>query len=133
MGASSTHDQPTVAGLLTGSDAAAMDAVGKSYDHVAAQQLRQTLAARAGIDLSAPLGEAEITAAVLAQYATLATSPARIVLATLDDLAGVEERPNMPGTVDEWPNWRIALPAPVEEVLTSPLALSLAEMMRVTR
>ena len=26
------------------------------------------------------------------------------------DAIGVEERPNMPGTVDEWPNWSLALP-----------------------
>jgi 4-alpha-glucanotransferase len=28
----------------------------------------------------------------------------------------VHERPNVPGTIDEFPNWRLALPVPVEEI-----------------
>jgi 4-alpha-glucanotransferase len=51
------------------------------------------------------------------------------VLLTLDDAAAVADRPNMPGTIDEWPNWRIALPAPVEDLLRSPLAGALAAVM----
>lgn len=56
------------------------------------------------------------------------SSPARLVVATLDDAAGVSERPNMPGTIDEWPNWRIALPAPLDDILDSPLAQALVEV-----
>jgi 4-alpha-glucanotransferase len=36
--------------------------------------------------------------------------------ASLDDALALEERPNMPGTLDEWPNWRLGLPIPLEEV-----------------
>jgi 4-alpha-glucanotransferase len=50
-------------------------------------------------------------------------------LLTLDDAAAVAERPNMPGTIDQWPNWRIGLPAPVEDLLRSPLAGALAAVM----
>ena len=28
----------------------------------------------------------------------------------------MHERPNVPGTIDEFPNWRLALPAPLEEI-----------------
>jgi 4-alpha-glucanotransferase len=28
----------------------------------------------------------------------------------------VHERPNVPGTTTEFPNWRLALPIPLEEV-----------------
>jgi 4-alpha-glucanotransferase len=28
----------------------------------------------------------------------------------------VHERPNVPGTIDEFPNWRLALPASLEEI-----------------
>jgi 4-alpha-glucanotransferase len=38
------------------------------------------------------------------------------VVGTLDDALGVTERPNMPGTTDEWPNWKLALPVPLEEI-----------------
>lgn len=44
------------------------------------------------------------------------------MLATLDDLAAVPERPNMPNTIDEWPNWRLALPVGHDEVLHGALA-----------
>jgi 4-alpha-glucanotransferase len=39
-----------------------------------------------------------------------------LLTAGLDDALGVEERPNMPGTTDEWPNWCIALPLALEEI-----------------
>jgi 4-alpha-glucanotransferase len=38
----------------------------------------------------------------------------------------VQERPNMPGTVDEWPNWSIALPVPLEDLEEAPLAARMA-------
>ena len=34
----------------------------------------------------------------------------------LDDAVGMLRRPNLPGTVDEWPNWRIPLPVPLERL-----------------
>ena len=49
-------------------------------------------------------------------YDDLATAPCLLLCASLDDALAVEERPNMPGTVDEWPNWRLALPVPLEEL-----------------
>jgi 4-alpha-glucanotransferase len=36
----------------------------------------------------------------------------------------------MPGTVDAWPNWSLALPAPLEEILSDPRVLAVAEAMR---
>jgi 4-alpha-glucanotransferase len=37
-------------------------------------------------------------------------------LATLDDAVAAPERPNLPGTVNEWPNWSLALEKPLEEI-----------------
>ncbi len=59
----------------------------------------------------------------------LATSPSRIVAATLDDAIYVEERPNLPGTTDERPNWQIALPAPLEVILEHPGAYTVARIL----
>ena len=56
-----------------------------------------------------------------------------VVTATLDDALGVEERPNMPGTVDEWPNWRLALPRPIDEFEADEDVLALARTMREGR
>ena len=56
----------------------------------------------------------------------LANAPSVVVTATLDDALAVEERPNMPGTVSEWPNWSIALPVPLEGLVQAPLAHAIA-------
>ena len=47
-------------------------------------------------------------------YRLLGRSSCDLVSATLEDALAVEERPNMPGTVDQWPNWSMALPEPLE-------------------
>jgi 4-alpha-glucanotransferase len=39
-----------------------------------------------------------------------------MVLVSMEDALGVHERPNVPGTTTEFPNWRLALPIPLEEV-----------------
>jgi 4-alpha-glucanotransferase len=31
----------------------------------------------------------------------------------------------MPGTIDQWPNWRIPLPRPIDDVLADPEALAI--------
>jgi 4-alpha-glucanotransferase len=41
----------------------------------------------------------------------------------------VAERPNMPATTDEWPNWCIALPRPVETLKDSALARGIARAL----
>ena len=38
------------------------------------------------------------------------------MLASLEDALGVLERPNVPGTMGEFPNWRLSLTTPLEEI-----------------
>ncbi|MEU4419245.1 4-alpha-glucanotransferase [Actinoplanes sp. NPDC024001] len=122
VGTTGTHDQATITGILTGSDQRDMARIGKAFDATDIEQTRDQLRCQAGIEASQPIGTNQIRAAILAQYRQLAACPSRVVLATLDDAAGVTERPNMPGTIDDYPNWRIGLPAPVEDLLNAPLA-----------
>jgi len=44
----------------------------------------------------------------------LARTRSRLLAISLEDLLGVVEQPNIPGTVNEHPNWRRRLPAPIE-------------------
>jgi 4-alpha-glucanotransferase len=46
----------------------------------------------------------------VAAHAMIAKAPSRLVAVQLEDLAGVGEQANLPGTVDEHPNWRRKLP-----------------------
>ena len=60
--------------------------------------------------------------AVEAAYRLLGESPSLVRVAALEDAALVEERPNVPGTVDERPNWSIPLPLALEELERAPMA-----------
>jgi 4-alpha-glucanotransferase len=126
LAACATHDQPTIAGALTGSDEADMLRIGKAFGPAGLAATRRELARRSGLDPDqASYGPREVARALVAEHARIASSPSLIALASLDDLEGVAERPNMPGTVDQYPNWRVALPCPVGGVLAAPLARSI--------
>ena len=138
LAAASTHDLATLAGFWTGSDLAAQEAIGVQPNIDGMKAVRRNLAERAGFPDIPDLGEAPTEDQVVPSldefvngvYRELATAPCRIITATLDDALHVEERPNMPGTVDQWPNWRIALPVPLEEILEDPRVATIAEIMR---
>jgi hypothetical protein len=49
-----------------------------------------------------------------------------ILTATLEDALGVPERPNMPNTTTERPNWSIPLPASLESIKKHPLVRKVA-------
>ena len=110
-----THDLPTVVGLFSGTDVAAQQRLGL-HPNVAGLE-KAVPPARTWAGLADPDDDDETL--VLRLHEVLAASPATLVAVTLDDLALVAERPNMPGTIDEWPNWRIALPEPLEDVLAT--------------
>jgi 4-alpha-glucanotransferase len=125
LGAITTHDLPTIAGVWSGSDLEAQRRLGFAVNEEASQGLRDRLAAWTG---SAP--DRDVEDVISDAYGLLAQAPCSVLTVSLDDLAAVEERPNMPGTVDEWPNWRLALPMPIEAVERSPLAQRVAARMR---
>ena len=56
-----------------------------------------------------------------------------VVTASLEDALGVEERPNMPGTTDAWPNWSLTLPMPLELALADPRVVAVADTLRSQR
>jgi 4-alpha-glucanotransferase len=49
----------------------------------------------------------------------LARTPSRLLAVALEDLLGVIDQPNIPGTVDEHPNWRQRLPVALEEITSA--------------
>ena len=46
----------------------------------------------------------------------LARTRSRLLAISLEDLLGVIDQPNIPGTVNEHPNWRRRLPVAVDEI-----------------
>ena len=48
----------------------------------------------------------------------LARTKSRLLAVSLEDLLGVADQPNIPGTVNEHPNWRRRLPVPIEKMMS---------------
>jgi 4-alpha-glucanotransferase len=111
MGAVTTHDLPTIAGVLTGSDLAVQRRLNLEPNEQAASHLRAKVASRARAEAGTP-----VETVIERVYANLARAPCLLLTASLDDALAVEERPNLPATIDEWPNWRLALPKPLDEI-----------------
>ena len=63
----------------------------------------------------------------------LARTPSCLAALQLEDLADELEQANLPGTIDEHPNWRRRLSRPVDAVLSSDLAARILAAMREER
>ncbi len=63
------------------------------------------------------LGEEHIAAKdFLGAVEFLARTPSRILAVALDDLIGLRDQPNIPGTVNEHPNWRRRIPVKLDDL-----------------
>ena len=120
----STHDLPTAVGFLRGEHVRARAALGLLNDEAA--EWAQAAAERAelisllraeGLLGAEELGEEEI---VVAMHALLARTPCRLLLASPYDVVGEIRQPNLPGTIDEYPNWRLPLPVTLEQLQRDP-------------
>jgi 4-alpha-glucanotransferase len=122
-----THDLPTVAGWWSGRDIDWLARLGQaSVDEVTqARAARQADRARlwdacvaAGVASQGPPPQTPAPA-VDAGIAYVAASACPLAIVPIEDLVGLEEQPNLPGTIDEHPNWRRRLPARADELMQS--------------
>jgi (1->4)-alpha-D-glucan 1-alpha-D-glucosylmutase len=109
----STHDLPPLSSYWSGADIELRDALGlwpsperRAADMADRPRLRGAFTAAfrdAGL-LGAEQGETE--APVVAAHAFLARTPSRMLIVNPEDVLGEKRQANVPGTVDEHPNWR---------------------------
>lgn len=126
LAAVTTHDLPTVAGLWTGSDLSKQHELHLQPNEESTKEICSRLASSAGLNPQTPIPDV-ITGA----YALLARTPSRILTAALEDAAALEERPNIPATKpDQNPNWSLAFPTPIEELMNSELPRRIAAVLR---
>lgn len=125
LGALTTHDLPTVVGAWTGADVAAAQRIGLPVNEEGCASMKRRLEEWGGSDASTSLEDV-----VVGAYGALAKSPCTLLAAALDDALLVAERPNMPSTIDQWPNWRLALPVPLEEIETNQVAAAIARALK---
>jgi 4-alpha-glucanotransferase len=68
-----------------------------------------------------------------AVYEYLARTPSRIVLVSLDDITGMVDQQNLPGTTDSYPNWLRKISVTLEEVLSQGMIRALSEIFAKNR
>ena len=126
-----THDLPTLRGFWKGADLdlrAALDLfpdeaqrdrllIGRSEERarfLVALEREQLLPADASVH---PISVPDITPALAeAMHAFLARTPSQVLTLRPEDVLGVVDQPNLPGTHDDQhPNWRRRLPLAIED------------------
>lgn len=113
-----THDTPTLAGWWTGRDIAWGRQLGRSLPDTAEDERAEeraslwTAVGGAGVPPDQPPLDTILAA--------VAEAPAPLAIVPFEDLLGSEEQPNIPGTVDEHPNWRRRMPAATDALLARP-------------
>ncbi|MGH6735873.1 MAG: 4-alpha-glucanotransferase [Methyloceanibacter sp.] len=129
----STHDLPTLKGWWLGKDIDWRVKTGRATETEAAKQrhdrlhdrellLNALVKAQAIEPDAAQAGDKEMSDEVLvAVHRFLALTPCRLLSVQLDDALGVVEQANLPGTIDEHPNWRRKTAVTIEALGDHPL------------
>jgi 4-alpha-glucanotransferase len=139
LATATTHDVPTLPGWALGRDIDVRESIGhaspeaaeemRNVRRVDASRLLDALRHAGTLDdaefahthraLDERIGDGQAYAGLVrAAYAYLALSPARLVLAQLDDVLGEVDQINLPGTFVEYPNWRRKNARGIDEFVT---------------
>ncbi len=139
----STHDLPTVAGWWHGTDIAARAecgrlGVGVREEDVFAEREEDRRAlwsafVLAGVAEGSVPPPENTPPVVNAAVRFLAATSSPLCLLPIEDLLGIEEQPNLPGTVDEHPNWQRRLDPPAEALLDEPATSARIEWLATRR
>lgn len=120
-----THDLPTVAGWWEGEDIRTRRALGleglneeKQRRHDRTRLWRAFTGAGVTTGTQPPADEP--AAAIAGALGYVADTPSPLMLAPLEDLLGLREQPNLPGTIDEHPNWRRRLVPNARDLFEAP-------------
>ena len=132
-----THDLPTAAGFLAEEHVRVRAELGQLGMPVEQerQRVRQERAALLQRLRDSRLLGASGGDVVLAMHAMLTAAPSRLVLAAFGDAVGDVRQPNLPGTIDDYPNWRLPVadgagrPLGLEELLDAPGVRRLAALL----
>ena len=132
-----THDLPTAAGFLAEEQVRVRAELGQLGVPVEEERAKVRGEKEALLEVlrSTGLLEQHDGDVVLAMHAMLTAAPCRLVLAAFGDAVGDLRQPNLPGTVDEYPNWRLPVadgtgtPLGLEELLASDGVRRLAALL----
>ncbi|MEW2154374.1 4-alpha-glucanotransferase [Streptomyces sp. NPDC007189] len=136
-----THDLPPSAARLTGDHVELRDRLGLLTRPAAEERAEADADAAEWLALLGSLGLLDLTAAgppgtdeqeeIRALHRFLLRTPARLIGVWLPDGVGDRRPQNLPGTWDQYPNWRLPIadregrPVPLEELTASPVLRAL--------
>lgn len=134
---STTHDLPTVAGWWRGTDIAWRERLGipcedetkRAYDRPCLWDALCCSGSASGA--MPPPEDGEAIADAVARHVGTASSDLAIL--PMEDALALPEQPNIPGTVDEHPNWRRRLPGPAATLLDDPRVAARLAGLRAAR
>jgi 4-alpha-glucanotransferase len=135
-----THDLPPTAAYLAGDHVRLRHQLGlltrSLQDELAADDSERA----AWLELMRARGlladDGDEVATITALHRALNEAPSRLRCLALTDAVGERRAQNQPGTIDQYPNWRVPLGGPdaaplfLEDIYTSDRAATLAETMR---
>lgn len=120
----STHDLSPIAGWWQGTDIDWRERLDPGADRTEERIARKAdrtafwqAATSAGVAHGEPPVPADPEPAVDAAIAYAAAAPCELLIVPVEDLFALDEAPNLPGTIDEHPNWRRRLPADAATLL----------------
>nr|MCH9679896.1 1,4-alpha-glucan branching protein GlgB [Deltaproteobacteria bacterium] len=133
-----THDMPPFASFWTGADIDDRAALGWLDEEAVVAEREQRAALRANLrrflDREGSLPpDADPNAALQACLRHLGRGPARLVLASLEDLWSERAPQNVPGTYLERPNWRRRAALSLEQIETDPQVASTLALLDEAR
>lgn len=133
----STHDLPTAAGFLRGEHVRVRAELGLLDDVVAEQdnadrERAEWLALLRSEGLLDNASDPDESAIIVAMHRLLAATPSQLKLVSPYDVIGEPRQPNLPGTIDEYPNWRLPLPVTLEQLRTDPRVAEVTAAFRRT-
>ncbi len=122
-----THDLPTVAGWWKGADLELRRGLGTvSESEIADRPTERAALWQAFTEAGVATGEApasdDTDPAVDAAIGFVARAPGPLAIVPLEDIVGTTEQPNLPGTIDQHPNWRRRFRLPADQILNQPAA-----------
>jgi 4-alpha-glucanotransferase len=134
-----THDLPPTAGYLAGDHVRLRDALGLLTRPIDDELTADVAERSAWLDelrrRGALAADADVEATVAALHRCLTWTPARLICVALTDAVGDRRTQNQPGTIDEYPNWRVPLAGPdgepllLEDAMVSRRAAALAAVV----
>jgi 4-alpha-glucanotransferase len=106
-----THDLPTFAGWTSGADLRVKQRIGLDPGENDHERLRSRDALLSAVETATGRqGGIDDVAAFLA------ATPTRLVSIAIEDILGVVEQVNVPGTIDQHPNWKRRWPVMLEDL-----------------